>query len=51
MAYIKYCDDCDELFHPTGRYCRYCKECREKRINKAKVKTKGFNFKAYYLTL
>ena len=32
FMFQKYCDDCGELFRPTGSSSKLCDNCREKRI-------------------
>jgi len=29
--YKRFCNDCGELYNPTGRYQKYCEKCLKKR--------------------
>ena len=30
-TYRKYCDDCGELFSPSGKYSKLCEKCKKKK--------------------
>jgi hypothetical protein len=34
----RYCDDCEELYRPTGKFQKYCNKCQKKRLLKSRIK-------------
>lgn len=46
-SYVRYCDECEELYKPTGKFQKLCEICRIERTKQASENMKKTMRKKY----